>query len=88
MGWTLFHDTEQETIDKIVNTQVTGYLPMLSGSEVGAIWGSSTYFARDAQYSHTYTERKNERKMLLYRVIEGEWVKGAPEIKEFLLVEP
>ena len=84
----LFHDTEQETIDKIVNTQVTGYLPMLSGSEVGAIWGSSTYFARDAQYSHTYTERKNERKMLLYRVIEGEWVKGAPEIKEFLLVEP
>jgi hypothetical protein len=61
MGWTLFHDTEQETIDKIVNTQVTGYLPMLSGSEVGAIWGSSTYFARDAQYSHTYTVTLNAR---------------------------
>ncbi len=79
---------------KIVNLQVTGYLPMLSGSEVGAIWGPGTYFARDAQNSHNYTERKNDeltghiqRKMVLNRVIVGEWVQGAPEIKKFPLAK-
>jgi len=78
----LFHGTKQETIDKIVNS---GYLPMLAGSAVGAIWGDGTYFARDAKYSHDYTEPKDDvltnqsqRKMLLNRVIVGEWVKGAP----------
>ena len=86
----LFHGTEQENIDKIVNSQVTGYLPMLYGSEVGAIWGSGTYFARDAQHSHNYTERKNDeftgqiqRKMFLNRVIVGDWDKAAPEINKF-----
>jgi poly [ADP-ribose] polymerase 7/11/12/13 len=58
---------------------------MLAGSAVGAIWGDGTYFARDAKYSHDYTEPKDDvltnqsqRKMLLNRVIVGEWVKGAP----------
>jgi hypothetical protein len=38
----LFHGTKQETIEDIVNSQATGYLPMLAGSVVGAIWGNGT----------------------------------------------
>jgi len=87
----LFHGTKQETIDNIVNS---GYLPMLAGSAVGAIWGDGTYFARDSKYSHDYTEAKNDiltnqrqRKMLLNRVIVGEWVQGAPGMKLYPLTK-
>jgi hypothetical protein len=90
----LFHGTKQDTIDNIVNSQAAGYLPMLAGSAVGAIWGNGTYFARDAKYSHDYTEPKNDvrtrqsqRKMLLNRVIVGEWVKGAPGITKFPMAQ-
>jgi hypothetical protein len=86
----LFHGTGQENIEQIVNSQATGYLPMLAGSAVGAIWGNGTYFARDAKYSHDYTEPKidvlttqSQRKMLLNRVIVGEWHKGARGITKF-----
>ena len=86
----LFHGTKQETIDNIVNS---GYLPMLTGSAVGAIWGDGTYFARDSKYNHDYTEPKNDvltrqsqRKMLLNRVIVGEWDQGAQGIKNFPMV--
>jgi hypothetical protein len=71
----LFHGTSPENIDNIVNS---GYLPNLAGSAVGAIWGHGTYFARDSKYSHDYNGDKYERKMLLNRVIVGEWVQGAP----------
>ena len=86
----LFHGTGQENIEHIVNSQATGYLPMLAGSAVGAMWGNGTYFARDAKYSHDYTEakidlltRQSQRKMLLNRVIVGEWVRGAPGMTQF-----
>jgi poly [ADP-ribose] polymerase 7/11/12/13 len=78
----LFHGTSQENIDTIVKSPV-GYNPMLAGSAVGALWGDGTYFAKDAEYSHHYTELKNERKMLLNRVIVGEWDQGAPGTKIF-----
>jgi hypothetical protein len=89
VNW-LFHGTGQDNIEQIVNSQATGYLPMLAGSAVGAIWGNGTYFARDAKYSHDYTEAKidvltaqSQRKMLLNRVIVGEWHKGGPGISKF-----
>ena len=78
----LFHGTSQENIDVIVKSPV-GYNPMLAGSAVGAIWGDGTYFAKDAKYSHSYTELKNERKMLLNRVIAGKWDQGAQGITKF-----
>jgi hypothetical protein len=90
----LFHGTKQQTINNIVNAQMAGYLPMLAGTAVGAIWGDGTYFARDAKYSHDYTEPKNDaitkqsqRKMLLNRVIVGEWVKGAEGLKLYPLAK-
>jgi hypothetical protein len=90
----LFHGTKQQTINKIVNAQMAGYLPMLSGTEVGAKWGDGTYFARDAKYSHDYTEptidvitKQSQRKMLLNRVIVGEWVQGAPGMKLYPLAK-
>ena len=67
----LFHGTRQENMDKIVNSGAAGFLPMLAGSAVGAIWGDGTYFARDARYSNDYTEPQIQRKMLLNRVIVG-----------------
>ncbi len=85
----LFHGTTQKSIDDIVNSQDAGYLPMLAGSASGAKWGDGTYFARDANYSHFFAKPQNDpltnqiqRKMLLNRVIVGQWVKGAPGIKE------
>jgi hypothetical protein len=80
----LFHGTSPENIDNIVNS---GYLPMLAGSAVGAIWGDGTYFARDSKYSHDYNGDKYERKMLLNRVIVGEWVQGAPGMKLYPLAK-
>jgi len=87
----LFHGTKQETIDNIVNS---GYLPMLTDSPVGVIWGDGTYFVWDSKYSHDYTEPKNDvltrqsqRKMLLNRVIVGEWVQGAPGMKLYPLAK-
>ncbi len=89
VNW-LFHGTKQDNIEQIVNSQATGYLPMLAGCAVGAIWGNGTYFARDAKYSHDYTEAKidvltaqSQRKMLLNRVIVGELHKGAQGISKF-----
>jgi hypothetical protein len=78
----LFHGTSPENIDTIVKSPV-GYNPNLAGSAVGAIWGHGTYFARDAKYSHDYNGDKNERKMLLNRVIVGKWDKGAKGMKNF-----
>jgi cysteine-rich repeat protein len=83
----LFHGTKQDTINTIVNSQSAGYLPMLSGSKTGDIWGPGTYFARDSKYSHDYTEAKSQRKMLLNSVIVGEWAQGAPGMTYYPLAK-
>ncbi len=81
---TLFHGSNQKNIQAIVNGQAAGFIPILSGSVTGHIYGTGSYFARDAGYSHDYTEDvAGERKMLLNEVIVGEWAQGAPGMSNY-----
>lgn len=43
-----FHGTD--AIDSIVNSTVSGFQPLASGTKGAALWGSGTYFARDSKY--------------------------------------
>lgn len=45
-----FHGAGQEAVASIVNDPVAGFQPLVSGSRNSAVWGSGTYFARDAKY--------------------------------------
>jgi hypothetical protein len=43
-----FHGTA--AVDSIINDPITGFQPLTSGARLGSLWGSGTYFARDASY--------------------------------------
>ena len=83
----LFHGTSAVTM--IVNsTDGNGFLPMLAGTAVGALWGDGTYFARDAKYSDSYasTLPSGQRQMLLVDVVVGRSTQGAKGMKTCPLV--
>merc|ERR1712151_466661 len=44
----VFHGTD--AIESIVNNPVAGFQPLASGTKGATLWGSGTYFARDAKY--------------------------------------
>merc|ERR1711972_198014 len=44
-----FHGTD--AIESITSDPMNGFQPLVSGSARGVLWGSGTYFARDAQYA-------------------------------------
>ena len=41
----LFHGTTRNATRNIISDNATGYIPVLSGSQTGALWGPGTYFA-------------------------------------------
>lgn len=43
-----FHGTCD--LDSIVSNPMAGFQPLVSGSKNSTLWGSGTYFARDAKY--------------------------------------
>merc|ERR1711920_789289 len=43
-----FHGSS--AVGDIVNTPISGFQPLMSGSRAAALWGPGTYFARDAKY--------------------------------------
>merc|ERR1712066_852027 len=43
-----FHGTN--AIDSIIHNPVAGFQPLASGTRGASLWGSGTYFARDAKY--------------------------------------
>jgi len=45
-----FHGASAEAIESIIMNPVAGFQPLASGSRSASVWGSGTYFARDAQY--------------------------------------
>jgi hypothetical protein len=45
-----FHGADVHAIDSIVNNPMNGIQPLVSGSRNATLWGSGTYFARDAKY--------------------------------------
>lgn len=44
----VFHGTN--AVESIVSNPLTGFQPLACGSRMGSLWGSGTYFARDAKY--------------------------------------
>jgi len=73
----LFHGTT--AVDDIVHsTDGHGFLPLLSGSRCGATYGDGTYFARNASYSHKYSQRisNGQHKMIVAEVLVGRSTKG------------
>eukprot|EP00401_Gymnodinium_catenatum_P039099 CAMPEP_0117458832 /NCGR_PEP_ID=MMETSP0784-20121206/1145_1 /TAXON_ID=39447 /ORGANISM="" /LENGTH=738 /DNA_ID=CAMNT_0005252385 /DNA_START=37 /DNA_END=2252 /DNA_ORIENTATION=- len=45
-----FHGAAGEAIDSIILDPVAGFQPLASGTRGASLWGSGTYFARDAKY--------------------------------------
>ena len=74
----LFHGTQ--AVDAIVNsTDGHGFLPLLAGTAVGAIYGDGTYFARDAKYSdggYARTLPSGQKQMLVVDVLVGRAARG------------
>lgn len=68
----LFHGTDVDALSSIVGG-LDGFLPLLAGTKVGAIYGNGTYFARDSKYSDDYAARlgNGSRQMLLCFVVVG-----------------
>ena len=85
----LFHGSQQDSIQAIIHGKTAGFEPLASGSQVGAIWGDGTYFARDAQYSHGYCQALacGKREMLLNRVLVGLSTKGKKGTKLYPKVQ-
>lgn len=71
-----FHGTD--AIDSIVLDPVTGFQPLASGSRLGTLWGSGTYFARDARYV-VESNFCSSKKMLLCLLMTGIPCLGDPE---------
>lgn len=44
----VFHGTD--AIESIICNPLAGFQPLASGSRLGSVWGSGTYFARDPKY--------------------------------------
>jgi hypothetical protein len=80
----LFHGTTTAAVNMIVNsTDGHGFLPLLAGSAVGAIYGDGTYFARDAKYSDSYAQTLSSgpKHLLRVDVVVGRWTKGVKGMK-------
>lgn len=45
-----FHGADASATESIITNPVAGFQPLASGSRNAALWGSGTYFARDANY--------------------------------------
>jgi len=45
-----FHGARSDAIESIVSNTVAGFQPLASGTRGANVWGSGTYFARDAKY--------------------------------------
>jgi Ca2+-binding EF-hand superfamily protein len=76
-----FHGTEQ--IESIIEDPITGFQPLASGTRLGSLWGSGTYFARDARYvadgNFCRQARDGTRQMLLCLLMTGIPCLGDPE---------
>lgn len=79
----LFHGTT--AIESIVNsTDGHGFLPLLTGTAVGGLFGHGTYFARDASYSDDYARKipgTEQKQMLVVDVVVGRWTRGKKGMK-------
>lgn len=76
-----FHGTDQ--IESIIEDPMTGFQPLASGTRLGSLWGSGTYFARDARYvvegNFCRQGKDGTRQMLMCLLMTGMPCLGDPE---------
>merc|ERR1711988_1087137 len=76
-----FHGTDQ--IESIIEDPLTGFQPLACGTRLGSLWGSGTYFARDARYvvdgNFCPQRRDGTRQMLLCLLMTGMPCLGDPQ---------
>ncbi|XDV24263.1 hypothetical protein PO909_028484 [Leuciscus waleckii] len=68
----LFHGTDRKHVDAIGRNNFDW---RICGTH-GTAYGKGSYFARDAKYSHSYTEDSGTRSMFVCRVLVGDYTKG------------
>merc|ERR1719401_1157432 len=77
-----------DAIDAIINNPLSGFQPLASGSRLGSVWGSGTYFARDAKYvvngGFCQPSSDGTRQMLMCMVTIGIPCLGDPQHKGVL----
>lgn len=75
-----FHGTDQ--IESIIEDPMMGFQPLACGTRLGSLWGSGTYFARDARYvvdgNFCPVQRDGTRQMLLCLLMTGMPCLGDP----------
>jgi hypothetical protein len=81
-----FHGTD--AVDSIINNPLSGFQPLASGSRLGSVWGSGTYFARDAKYvvdgNFCQPATDGTHQMLMCLVMNGIACLGDPQHKGVL----
>ena len=66
----LFHGTAGQYVDPICQQ---GFDWRISGLSVGTLYGKGSYFAKNAHYSHKYT---NDHRLFIVQVLVGEFCAG------------
>ncbi|XP_067659334.1 protein mono-ADP-ribosyltransferase PARP12-like [Haliotis asinina] len=75
----LLHGTTDASTEAICRQ---GFEFRNSGDRFGCRYGMGSYFARDAKYSHCYTDQKTDiKKMFVAQVLVGEFTVGASDYK-------
>jgi poly [ADP-ribose] polymerase 10/14/15 len=76
-----FHGTA--AVDSIISNPISGFQPLTSGARVGTVWGTGTYFARDAKYvldaGFVQPEADGSRRMLVCLLLTGMSCIGDPK---------
>uniref|UniRef100_A0A1A7X0K6 Poly [ADP-ribose] polymerase n=1 Tax=Iconisemion striatum TaxID=60296 RepID=A0A1A7X0K6_9TELE len=70
----LFHGTDSQYVDAICKDNFDW---RICGTH-GTAYGKGSYFARDAEYSDSYTGHMNDKTMFVSRVLVGRYTKGDP----------
>lgn len=82
----VFHGTD--AYEAIINDPITGFQPLAAGARLGSLWGSGTYFARDAKYvvesNFCRLEEDNLCRMMVVLACTGIPCMGAGEQKGIL----
>ncbi|CAK9038917.1 unnamed protein product [Durusdinium trenchii] len=84
-----FHGCNNEALESIINNPLSGFQPLASGSRSTTLWGSGTYFARDAKYVADggfcgTPDMNGSRRMLMCLLIMGMPCLGDPTHKGVL----
>eukprot|EP00933_Yihiella_yeosuensis_P030447 TRINITY_DN24093_c0_g1_i1.p1 TRINITY_DN24093_c0_g1~~TRINITY_DN24093_c0_g1_i1.p1 ORF type:complete len:831 (+),score=183.30 TRINITY_DN24093_c0_g1_i1:104-2596(+) len=84
-----FHGAQPDAIDSIISNPLAGFQPLASGTRNSNVWGSGTYFARDAKYVADggfcgQQAPDGSRKMLMCLLMSGMPCLGDPSHKGVL----